>query len=544
VGIVDNILDPVDGVVREYAIVHEYPGSRIPQLGVAAVLRYLDLPDDSLVTTTAGWRIGDREIPRGIGNAMLIDFIGGKERISRYSYASVLDDADTDLGEWDMDEFELLDEEGRFRDKIVLVGTVIPEHQDDHPTPFSNTGGAAAELTPGVEIHAQAVQTILSGRFLRVLPNAVQFVWIFLLALLVVAFAPRVRGIWGIGATLLLVAVALWASWQQFSSSHVWLWAATPVISIGLSYAGASGTLYLVKEREAAQFRGMFSQYVDSSIVEELIRHPELVALGGEERVISVLFSDVQDFSTISERLTPTELVALLNEYLTAMTDIVRNHRGTIDKYQGDALMAEFGAPLPFPDHPQHACRAALEMVDELGRLREKWAKEGKPQLFARIGINTGRALVGNLGSRYKFDYTAMGDQVNLASRLEGANKPYGTRIMISEFTWDEVEGEMYGRELDRIRVKGKDQPVCVYELMGKRDGGVPADRADLIAAFAAALELYKAARFADALAAFRALAQRHPGDGPTALYIERCQEYVEEPPPPGWDGVYTMKTK
>jgi adenylate cyclase len=534
----------VDGVVREYQIVRDYPGGRVPQLGVVAALRYLGLPNDSVVETDSGWRIGEREIPRGIGDAMLINFLGGRERISRYSYASVVDDAETDIGEWDGDEFELLDQEGRFRDKIVLVGTVIPEHQDDHPTPFSAAGGAAAELTPGVEIHAQAVATLLSGRFLRVPPRWVQYLWTFLLGLVVVASAPRVRGLWGIGAALLLVFVALWASWAQFSANGVWLWAATPILGIGLSYAGSAAALYVLAEQRAKQIRGMFSQYVDASIVDELIKHPELLALGGEERVISVMFSDVEGFSSISEQLTPTELVELLNEYLTAMTDIVIEHGGIIDKYQGDCIMAEFGTPIPQPDHPSRACRAALDMIAELGALREKWAAEGKPQLHARVGINTGRVLVGNLGSRHVTDYTVMGDHVNLASRLESANKPYGTRVMVSEFTWDEVKDEVYGRELDRIRVKGRDKPVSVYELMGRRADGVPAESARLIEDFARAMDLYRRACFPEALAALRALAARHPDDGPTALFIARCEEYIAHPPPAGWDGVYTMTTK
>ncbi len=545
IGIVDNLVDPVDGVIREYAIRHEYPQGPVPQLGVGAVLRFLDLPIDSLVTTPDGWRIGAREVPRGVGEGMLIDFLGRKGSVTTYSYASVVDDAATDLGEWDMDEFDLLEEEGRFRDKIVLVGSTVEEHQDTHTTPFSNVEGqTAAELTPGVEIHAHAVQTILDGTAIRLLPRRIQYLWTILLGLLVVAFAPRTRGFWGMIAAFTLIALALVTSWTLFSQQGVWLWAATPMMAIGFSYAGSAATLFLAEKEEKARIRGMFQQYVASSVVDELIKHPELLALGGEERVLSVMFSDVADFSTLSEKLTPSALVALLNEYLTAMTDIVIKHGGIIDKYQGDCIMAEFGAPLPLEDHAVRSCRAALEMVAELGRLREKWKEEGKPQLHARVGINTGRVLVGNLGSKHFVDYTVMGDHVNLASRLEGANKPYGTRIMVSEFTWEEVKGEMYGRELDRIRVKGKDVPVCVYEVMGRTVEGIPPATVDLLAGFADAFALYREARFEEALAAFRAVAERHPDDGPTALYAERCKEYLAEPPPPGWDGVYTMKTK
>jgi adenylate cyclase len=281
-----------------------------------------------------------------------------------------------------------------------------------------------------------------------------------------------------------------------------------------------------------------------ASLVDELIKRPELLALGGEERVISVLFSDVADFSTISEKLTPTQLVELLNEYLTAMTDIVMAQGGIIDKYQGDAIMAEFGVPVPIEDHALRSCYAALDMMDELARLREKWAAERRPQLHARVGINTGLVLLGNLGSHRIMDYTVMGDHVNLASRLEGANKPYGTRIMVSEFTWQVVQKDLIGRELDRIAVKGKEQPVCVYEVIARRSEGVTPDTATLLEDFANALALYQAARFTDALSAFLKIAARHPADGPTALYVERCREFLHDPPPHAWDGVYRMKTK
>jgi adenylate cyclase len=183
-------------------------------------------------------------------------------------------------------------------------------------------------------------------------------------------------------------------------------------------------------------------------------------------------------------------------------------------------------------------------MAKELGRLRGKWATEGRPQLYARVGINTGQVLVGNMGSRQITNYTVMGDHVNLASRLEGANKPYGTGIMVSEFTWQVVQEHLIGRELDRITVKGKERPVCVYEVIALRSEGVSPETAALLEGFAQALALYQSARFTEALAAFQAIAARHPDDGPTALYIGRCQEFLLHPPPAGWDGVYRMKTK
>ena len=545
IGIVDIVGDPSDGIIREYPVLHTYPQGTAPQLGVQAVLHFLGLPPTALVATAAGWRLGDREIPRGVGSGLLVNFVGTPGSVSTYSYASVVDDAETDLGEWDMDVFEDLEREGRFKDKIVLVGTTIPEHQDLHATPFRDAeAGTGAILTPEVEIHAHAISTILSGAFIRPLPRPLQYLWIFFLGGIVVALAPNVRGAWGAGLTGALAATALATAWFLFSREAIWLWSATPILSLGLSYAGSTATLYLAEEQEKARIRWMFQQYVASSVVDELIKHPELLALGGEEREISVLFTDVADFSAISERMTPTDLVELLNEYLTAMTDIVLEYGGIVDKYQGDCIMAEFGVPVPLADHAAQACRAALVMVAELERLRGKWAAAGKPMLHARLGVNTGRVLVGNLGSKRIMDYTVMGDHVNLASRLEGANKPYGTKIMVSEFTWDVVKDEMVGRELDRIRVKGKEHPIGVYEIVCRRGDGVAADTAALLTGFEEALGRYKASRFAEALQAFQDLAQRFPADGPTRLYAERCQEYLDDPPPPGWDGVYTMKTK
>lgn len=545
IGIVDFDADPVDGIVREYPILQWYPQGLVPQLGVQAVLRHLALPADALQPTKDGWRLGERRVPRGPGGGMLVNFLGPPGSVSHYSYVSVVDDRETDVGEWDMDTFEDLLADGVFRDKIVLVGSTVPEHQDLHATPVRDPGGApGAAFMSGVEFHAQAVATLLNGSAIRVPPRAVQYGWTWLLALVLVALVPKLRGLRSAGPALGLAAAAFFLAWYLFSRHGLWLWAAAPLLSLVLAYGGSNAVLYLVEAREKARIRGMFQQYVSASVVDELIRRPELLSLGGEERVLTVLFSDVVGFSAVAERLTPTQVVELLNEYLTAMTEVVLEHGGIIDKYQGDALMAEFGIPLPVEDHALRACCAALRMAQELARLREGWVREGKPALEARIGINTGRMLVGNLGSRRVMDYTVMGDPVNLASRLEGVNQLYGTRIIVSEFTWAEVRQEVVGRELDRIRVKGREKPVGIYEVLGTRTAGVAPETTALIHGFEDALAQYRFRRFQEALDAFTALAQRYPGDGPTRLYVERCREYALRPPPAEWDGVYTMTTK
>lgn len=535
IGIVDINPDPLDAVIREYPIIHEYPQDTIPQLGIQALLQYRTLSLDSL----------RRAIPRGPGGGMLIAYIGRPGTVATYSYATVVDDAVTDIGEWDLDSFEDLLKEGRFRDRIVFVGSTVPEHHDLFPTPFRDADASAGTLlTPGVEIHAQAVAAILRGEFVHVLPRWLHYLWTMLLAALIVA-APRwLRGLRGGLYALTLATVAGGLAWWLFQSRSTWLWTVAPLLSIVLAYAGSSAVLFIAEQKEKARIRGMFQQYVAPSVVEQLIQHPDMLALGGEERAATMLFSDIVHFSAMAERLNPAQLVALLNEYFSAMSDIVVAHGGIIDKYLGDGVMAEFGVPVPLEDHALRACRAALRMQSELVKLREGWARNGRPPLHARIGINTGRVLVGNLGSARVMDYTVMGDHVNLASRLEGSNKAYGTSILVSEFTWQEAGTALHGREIDRIRVVGRSQPVAVYEVLAEKTAGVESDVAPWIDGFERAIRHYRAREFEQALDTFSELALRFPEDGPTAVYVTRCREYMSAPPPVDWDGVYALTSK
>jgi adenylate cyclase len=544
-GIVDNMADASDGVIREYLLVHPYSQDTVPQLGVQAVMRYLDLPPDALRPVRGGWQLGDRFIPMGPSRVgMLINFLGPPGTISTYSYSDVVDDSATYIGDWDGDLFEDHLADGTFRDKIVFVGATVPELQDLHPTPFRDAEGTGAQQTAGVEIHTHAVATILSRQHIRQLPRPYQYAWAALLAFIVVAASSKLRFVWSVSLAFGLIALAGVVSWLLFSREGLWLWTVAPVLATGLGYTGAEAVLYVTEEQEKARIRGMFSQYVASSVVDELILHPELLALGGQERVCTVLFSDVVGFSTVAEKITPTQLVALLNEYLTAMTDIVLEEGGIIDKYQGDALMAEFGVPVPIAQHQHAACRAALRMKKQLAVMREGWAREGKPELEARVGINTGQMLVGNLGSRRIMDYTVMGDHVNLGSRLEGTNKVYGTEIMASEFTWEAVKDDFVGRELDWIAVKGKETGVGVYQVLATKEEGVSAETSALLTGYADGLALYRARRFEEALAKFESLLERHSDDGPTQLLADRCREYIAHPPPEDWNGVYHMTVK
>src|SRR5437879_2972802 len=281
--------------------------------------------------------------------------------------------------------------------------------------------------------------------------------------------------------------------------------------------------------------------------MEEMLREPHKLQLGGEERELSVLFSDIRGFTTISEKLSPQALVHLLNEYLSPMTDIVFQKRGTLDKYIGDAVMAFFGAPVQTEKHAANCCDAALEMMETLGRLREKWRIEDPdiPNVDIGIGVNSGPMVVGNMGSSQRFNYTVMGDNVNLASRLEGLNKEYGTRALISGATLEAARaagGEPCVRELDAVRVKGKKEPVRLFELRGR--GAVPAHDLPLADGYARGLALYREQRFAEARLEFESLRQRFPHDGPSRLFAARCEKMAAEPPGERWDGVFRMEHK
>src|SRR5262249_43775693 len=236
------------------------------------------------------------------------------------------------------------------------------------------------------------------------------------------------------GAGLLAVGETVLAFWL-FNAHRWWLEITTPLLAMAFAYLAQSTWMVVAEQKDKRRIRGMFSQYVPSQVVAELIRRPELLTLGGEERTLTVLFSDVESFTTISESMAPRALAEHLNRYLTAMSDVVMKHRGIVDKFEGDAIMAEFGAPVPFDDHAREACLAALEMQERLGELEKIWIAEGVHPWKARVGVNTGQMIVGNMGSERLFDYTVLGDNVNLGARLETANKIYGTRVMVSEAT-------------------------------------------------------------------------------------------------------------
>jgi adenylate cyclase len=318
-----------------------------------------------------------------------------------------------------------------------------------------------------------------------------------------------------------LSAGSFWLGW--------WTDPLPPGIALGMSFSLAAAYSYATEGRQKRYIRGMFGQYMSESVINHLLEHPEKLKLGGERRHVTLFFSDLAGFTTISERLDAEAVVGLLNEYLSLMTQIIMDAGGAVDKFEGDAIMAFWGAPLDQADQAVRACRAALGQRAALTELNRRFAQLGLPELGMRIGLHTGEAIVGNLGSQKRFDYTVIGDTVNLASRLEGLNKFYGTAIMASEVTAAECGPEIEFRELDLVAVKGRAAPVRVFEVLALK-GALAPETARLRAEFAPALELYRQGGVDQAVALFQAALAAAPADGPSQTFLARCRRFLDDP--------------
>lgn len=421
--------------------------------------------------------------------------------------------------------------------KIVIVGVTATAVADFRVTPFS-------EMFPGVEIHANVVDNILSGDFLHQ-PRwlvAIDLFSIVAIALVLGIGLRRLRGVTGLVFAAAVLAAYLVGSQLVFLKLGMPLSLVYPILSIVLTYTGVVVLQYVTEEREKRKVRRALVLYLSPSMADLVSDQPERLKLGGDKREMTVFFSDIRSFTSISEKLAPEELVVLLNEYLGAMTDIIFAHDGMLDKYIGDAVMAVWGAPLEQPDHARRAALATLEMVHRLAQLNRGWEARGWPRLEIGCGLNSGPMVFGNMGSEQHLALTVMGDNVNLGSRLEGTNKTYGTNIIASESTVREAGDAIVVRELDLIRVKGREEAVRMYEILGAGDERPRWE--PVIREFESGLAHYRSRRWDDAAACFERVLGAKPGDGPARLYLERCARFTTDPPPPTWTGVTVMETK
>lgn len=573
IGIVQVISDN-DGVVRRY-LPFMYSSSTerlVPTFSYAVLNKYFSLPSFNLSGIKENsFTLSGIEIPKFDNVSMLVNYYGPSRTFKYFDFINVLDDEtfttkdeldfEVDINMWSDSTINEIDGKpiglkysGAFKDKIVLIGSTMPEDKDILPISFARGEQEGDNLIYGVEIHANAIQNILNKDFITKEPNWMQILFIigftvgmFFLSSLMkeIKFA---NGILVEAFNLALVA-GLFIGLRELSfylfSEHNFLFTLySTLMAVGLGYIGSTAYNFISERKQKGMIKGMFSQYVSGAVVDDLISDPGKLQLGGERRELTVFFSDIAGFSTFSENKEPEELVRFLNEYLSAMTQIVFDNKGTLDKYIGDAVMAFWGAPTPLDDHAYHGVKSALQMKAKILELREAWRKEGQPLIHARMGLNTGDMVVGNVGGMQRFDYTVMGDNVNLASRLEGANKEYGSTIMVAETTYELVKDRFHTRELDYLVVKGKTKPIKVYEIFDHMENPLSENKSKSLESYNKGLSEYKAARFNEAIGFFKEALQHDPDDYTSEMYIKRCHSLLEDPPPADWDGVFHLKTK
>jgi adenylate cyclase len=513
-------------------------------------------------------QIGKLMVPTNELGGLMVNYRGGGKTFPHISITDILQDRVPP---------EIL------KDKIVLVGATATGIYDLRVTPFST-------VFPGLEIHANIIDNILHQDFIQRPDWAAIFdlAAMGLLGLIVGLAVPHLRALPGAAVTIGLLVTYILLCQYLFSHLGAWLNIVYPLgVVLVLTYVSLTVYKYLTEERDKKFLKATFQNYLSPELIEDMHKSKTMPELGGEARVITAYFTDIEGFSSFSEKLTAHQLVELLNEYLSAMTDILVNEKGTLDKYEGDAILAFFGAPMDLPDHALRACRVSLAMQNKLVELRKKWRNEkqapGEPsrntknmpaeewvpgdkwpkivhQMKMRIGINSGEIVVGNMGSSMRMNYTMMGDPVNLAARLEAAGKQYGVYTLVSEYTMDlecnenggkkKIRDMVEARTIDNIRVVGKSEPVKVYEVCAMK-GDLTDQEKELFRVFDEAMQHYHKMQWDEAIAKFNeSMKIERISDGkttPSEVYIRRCRTFKENPPvAPGeqWDGVFRLTKK
>ena len=566
-----NMVTDEDGIVRWMPMTLKLGQEVYSPLSIQMVWHYLDRP--SMIVDVAsygveGIRMGKTFIPTDESGKLLLNYLGPNGLFPQYSITDILHKKVP---------------KGTFTDKIVLIGSIAIGAHDLRNTPFS-------PAHPGLEVHATIIDNILKNRFL----NKPDWTKIYdILAMLVLAslagiVLPRVGAFIGVLFTGGLFICHMLASQWFFSNYQLWVNMVYPPLALLLTYTSLTLYHYFVEEKSKRFLHATFTSYLSPELIEDMVKSETMPELGGEARVVTAYFTDIQSFSTFSEILTAHQLVELLNQYLTAMTDILIAERGTLDKYEGDAIIAFLGAPLELPDHALRACRVAVSMQNALLDLREKWGNEkqlphepgGDPQNFSpeiwapgdkwpgivhgmkmRIGVNTGDIVVGNMGSTMRMNYTMMGDAVNLAARLEEGAKQFGIYTAVSEYTMNEeylnergekekVRDAVEVRFIDNIMVVGKSEPVKLYELCAMK-GGLSDQEKELFKRFDQGMAHYLDTQWDAAIERFsESLKIERVPDGittPSEVFLKRCHEFKENPPVPAgekWDGVFRMTKK
>lgn len=515
-----NIIPDSDGIIRKLNLCMLYDGFIYPALSLASLKHFLgqEIVLELEVYGVKKILIGDKNIPCDESGRLTVNYYDNVDKFRVYSAVDVL------RGKLNKNAFQ---------NSIVFVGATEIGISDLRATPVN-------PVMPGIFIHATVASNILRNHVLikdgRVIFLDLMCITFFGVILALLLNYTR-RTIYGLIVFLALSVLFYLVNLYIFKTYPLNTSIFFPLFSIGLTYISCEAYRNLVEERHSRFLKKAFSSYVSPELVNEIMKNPEILKLGGQKKRITILFSDIRGFTTLSEKMEPEALVSMLNSYLAPMTNIILKNGGTLDKYIGDAIMALFNAPLDLKDHANLCCKSALMMIEKLVDVNKEFKEKGCPEIDIGVGINTGTVIVGNMGTDIRFDYTAIGDSVNLASRLEGMNKIYGTHIIISEFTAEEIDRNIFKvRHLDVIKVKGKTKPVSIYELSNNLDD-------ELINKFETAFNHYLNRDFFTAKTIFEELIRKF-ADKPSYVFFERCNDYLKNPPELDWDGVFVAKTK
>ena len=506
--------DP-DGMFRQFPLAFPAEGGAVPSPPLACAMLFLNEMEPEY--QNGNLTLGERVFPLTDDHELQVRFAGPVGTHATTGVSSVFQAMAGDT---------TAIPGGFFQGKIVMIGYTSSDLMDLKPMPYS-------PRCPGVEVIANATGNILQGRYLKTLGITITGLAALLLAIAVasaIAFIGRVipASLAGLG----LLAFFAGASLLLFKQQDIWLESVPPLTSGFLTLLGGSVIAYQHATREKRFLKSAFSQYLSPDVVSQVASNPAMLKLGGEKRIMTAFFSDVAGFTTISEKLDPQDLVSLLNIYLTEMTDVILESGGTVDKFEGDAIIAFWGAPVSYDDHAERGVRAALECQRRHEALNESLKEKGFPELNTRMGLASGPMVVGNMGSTRRFDYTMMGSDVNLASRLEGVNKVYGTGILIAGTTRKGLPGDIKCREIDTVMVVGQKTPVTIWEPL--------LEETEAHMAYSKALKIYRAGRFAEAAELFRSI----QGDPPSQVMAERCAIFIEKGVPENWNGVWILSSK
>ena len=539
-----NFPQDSDGIIRRAptAIWFEGPDHVYPSLTLAAAMDILGVPNDGLdydyenliLTLRDTTDSVVRKIPIDEKGRMYVNYYGYFKTFYYLPYMYCMDPEMLDPSYWN--------------GKVALVGASLPGLMDLRNTPVQETFA-------GVEIHANVIHSILQNEFVSVTDRHTNF-WaiIFICVLLGLLVSIPSKPLYTLPVPLLAIVGWVIFTYNEYLQTLTMWEIVRPAISIGTTYLGIFLYNFLIVEKDKRFLKNTFGTYISPELIDQMYDNKEEPSLGGEEGYHTAFFTDIQSFSAFSEKLTASDLVELLNDYLTEMTDILLENKGTLDKYIGDAIVAFYGAPAPVDDHEYWACLTAVKMQERLAELREKWQAEGDrwPEIVHnmqnRIGVNTGPMVTGNMGSTMRMNYTMMGDTVNLAARLEASAKQYGIYIQVADESYKACKDKFIWRDLDYVVVMGKTEPAQVFELISEAEN-MPSGYDKILPAYHEALKLYRNQDWEKAIEAFKAsdaLEDMFPGrkTNPSRIYIPRCEHYRDNPPGDDWDGSWALTKK